>query len=149
MSSVLRRVVVAASGLVMFLGLAQAPAQASTQAVSCSGTNIFSKTVDGLGELVIYYNSGNGGTNSACFYHRGAAYGKSSYTYVVISRCKETGSEGQPCTPTVTSSPDDGDFAYKAGPVGVTGTGNYCVSARGYLNWGGKYHAVESGRQGC
>ena len=149
MSSVLRRAVVLASGLVALFSLTQAPAQAATQAVSCSGTNIFSKTVDGLGELVIYYNSTNGGTNSACFYHRGAAYGKSSYTYVVISRCTERSGEGQPCTPAVSSQPDDGEFAYQAGPVGVTGTANYCVSASGHLNWGGRYHAVESGRQGC
>ncbi|MCY9556061.1 hypothetical protein M5W98_31225, partial [Paenibacillus apiarius] len=45
-------------------------APAAQAAGSCSGTITYSQVqTSGLGELVIYYNSSNGGTNSACFYH--------------------------------------------------------------------------------
>ncbi|TDB78441.1 hypothetical protein [Micromonospora sp. KC723] len=125
------------------------PAQA---AVSCSGTVTFSKTVPSsnpVGELVIYYNSSNGGTNSACFYHRGATYGNSALTGVQIARCTQRSGEGRPCDFAAISAPDEGTYAYHAGPVGVTGTANYCVSAKGWIAWGGRVHSVDSLTQGC
>lgn len=122
----------------------------SAQAISCSGTITYSRThSSGLGELVIYYNSTNGGTNSACFYHRGAAYGVAAPTEVQIFRCRETSGEGGACTPTVSPPPDRGNFEYYAGPVGVTGTANYCVAAYGEITWRGTTHWIRSGRQGC
>ncbi len=122
----------------------------STKAVSCSGTITYSRThPSGLGELVIYYNSSNGGTNSACFYHRGAAYGHAAYTYVEIIRCTQRSGEGQACTPATNPDTDGGSFEYYAGPVGVTGTANYCVGAAGYIDWRGTRYILTSGRQGC
>ncbi|WP_165942505.1 hypothetical protein [Micromonospora sp. KC721] len=128
---------------------AAAPAQA---AVSCSGTVTYSKTVPSsnpVGELVIYYNTSNGGTNSACFYHRGAAYGKSALTGVQIGRCAQQSGQGRPCDFTALSSPDEGTYSYQAGPVGVTGTANYCVSAKGWIAWGGRVYTVDSLTRGC
>ena len=98
---------------------------------------------------MIYYNTSNGGTNSACFYHRGAAYGGMSLTGVQVARCSQRSGEGRTCDITALSAPDEGDYKYYAGPVGVTGTANYCVSAKGWLQWGGTVYTVDSGTQGC
>ena len=140
---------VATFGVIGVLG--SAPAQA---AVSCSGTISYSDTIAGpggaaIGELTIYYNTSNGGTNSACFYHRGAAYGVPAPTYVRIYRCTERSGEGQPCTIAASSSADSGNYAYYAGPRGVTGTANYCVAAVGSITWQGSTYLISSGRQGC
>lgn len=122
----------------------------SPQAVSCSGDITYSRThPSGLGELTIYFNTSNGGTNSACFYHRGAAYGHAANTYVEIIRCTETSGEGQPCTPATNPDSDGGSFEFYAGPVGVTGTANHCVAAAGYIDWNGTRYGITSGRQGC
>ena len=130
---------------------AAAPAQAAT---SCSGTVTYSETVprtgSAVGELVIYYNTSNGGTNSACFYHRGAAYGVMTLTGVQVVRCSQRSGEGRTCTIAAISAPDEGDYKYYAGPVGVTGTANYCVAARGWIQWGSStVYTVDSGTQGC
>ncbi|MEU4521671.1 hypothetical protein AB0F52_23535 [Amycolatopsis sp. NPDC024027] len=139
--------VLAVLSIVLTVGVVSAaPASA---AVSCSGTVTYDYTVAGLGELTIYYNSTNGGTNSACFYHRGAAYGVAAPTYVRAYRCFEASGEGQPCTVDISSTADLGNFAYHAGPRGVTGTANRCVAAYGYIDWGGSRYYVSSGRQGC
>ncbi|HET6705399.1 hypothetical protein [Amycolatopsis sp.] len=141
--------VLAVLGVVLTTGaVTAAPASA---AVSCSGTKTYdnSSGASGLGELTIYYNSADGGTNSACFYHRGATYGVAAETYVVIERCVETSGEGLPCTADRSSSPDLGVYKYHAGPRGVTGTANRCVAAVGWVYWGGRYYAIASGRQGC
>jgi hypothetical protein len=118
-------------------------------AVSCSGTVTYSDTISGVGELTIFYNTSNGGTNSACFYHRGAAYGVAAPTYVRTYRCVESSGEGRPCTIDRSSTPDLGNYRYHAGPRGVTGTANRCVAAVGYIDWGGSRHLISSGRQGC
>ncbi|WP_198347892.1 hypothetical protein [Plantactinospora sp. KBS50] len=120
----------------------------SQAAVSCSGTVSYNKNY-GPGELTIYYNSSNGGTNSACFYHQGAAYGVAAPTYVRTYRCTQTSGEGQPCTIAASSSADSGNYAYYAGPRGVTGAANYCVAAEGYIEWQGFTYYISSGRQGC
>ncbi|MGN9766905.1 hypothetical protein ACTMS2_17315 [Micromonospora sp. SD12] len=125
-------------------------APAAQAAGSCSGTIIYSQLQSsGLGELVIYYNSSNGGTNSACFYHRGAAYGRSAPTFVQIYRCAERSGEGAHCTRSGSADTDSGDFSYHAGPVGVTGVASYCVEAVGYIGWAGERHQIYSRRQGC
>ncbi|SDD01464.1 hypothetical protein [Actinokineospora iranica] len=150
---IIRSVLTLVMALVAFGGITAVsalPAQASTAAISCSGsvTDRFAHP-SGLGELVIYYNSTNGGTNSACFYHRGAAAGVAAPTYVIIHRCAETSGEGGPCTIRATGGPDSGNFSSYAGPVGVTGTANYCVAAYGHIDWRGTRYALNSGRQGC
>ncbi|NEB05646.1 hypothetical protein [Streptomyces sp. SID13726] len=135
------------TGATVFLA---SPAQAAT---SCSGTITYSDTVSRsgsvIGELVIYYNSSNGGTNSACFYHRGVSYGVTAYTSIQIYRCSQTSGTGDVCNPTQNSLPDDGNYAYYAGPVGVTGTANYCVSAIGSVTWAGRGYSIETGTRGC
>lgn len=136
-----RRALVLLTTLVTLIGanlLVSTPAQAAT---SCSGTVTHSQpvTIPGrstiIGELTIYYNSSNGGTNSACFYHRGASYGVAAPTYVAIMRCAQTSGEGQTCRNTTAPDVDNGNFSYQAGPVGVTGTANYCVGAIGWITW--------------
>jgi hypothetical protein len=151
--SYLRRALVLLAGLTMLSGaglVAAGPAQA---AVSCSGTVTYSETISrggsAIGELVIYYNSSNGGTNSACFYHRGVSYGVGTLTGVQIVRCTQRSGEGRTCDIDVITTPDEGGYSYYAGPVGVTGTANYCVAARGWLTWSGSVYIVDSGTQGC
>jgi hypothetical protein len=137
----------AVAGIVVATAVVSAaPASA---AVSCSGTISYDDTISGVGELTIYYNSTNGGTNSACFYHQGAARGVAAPTYVQAYRCVETSGEGQPCTIDRSSGPDLGNYAYYAGPRGVTGTADRCVAAVGYIDWDGYRHVIKSGRQGC
>jgi len=135
-----RRALAALTTVAALLGInlfAAGPAQAAT---SCSGTITHSQPVyitarsTVIGELVIYYNSSNGGTNSACLYHRGASYGVSASTGVTLYRCSQRSGEGQSCHSTAGDS-DNGDYAYYAGPVGVTGAANYCVAADGWIVW--------------
>ncbi|WP_206306989.1 hypothetical protein [Streptomyces sp. F001] len=136
-----RRVLVLLTTLATLIGanlLASTPAQAAT---SCSGTVTHRQPIripgrdTIIGELTIYYNSSNGGTNSACFYHRGPSYGVAAHTEVMIMRCAQKSGEGQGCTSTTAPDSDSGNFAYHAGPVGVTGTANYCVAAIGWITW--------------
>ncbi|MFU8851103.1 hypothetical protein ACNAW0_08990 [Micromonospora sp. SL1-18] len=129
--------------------ITEAPSQA---AVSSSGTITYSKAYPASNpvmELVIYYNSTNGGTNSACVNHLGAAYGKPARTSVEIARCAQTSGENRSCTATVVSTIDNGIYSYYAGPRGVTGTANYCVAAYGELDWNGYTYYIASGTQGC
>lgn len=136
--------------LSMISVFAAAPASA---AVSCSGTISYDQAINrggsAIGELTIYYNTSNGGTNSACFYHRGASNGVAAPTYVRAFRCTQQSGEGQPCTIAASSSPDSGNYKQYAGPRGVTGTANYCVAAEGYIIWAGTEYYLSSGRQGC
>ncbi|WNO66223.1 hypothetical protein OG830_21250 [Streptomyces sp. NBC_00121] len=137
-----RRALVILTTLASLIGanlLISTPAQAAT---SCSGTvthrQSFSYPGEGvIGELTIYYNSSNGGTNSACFYHRGQSYGVAANTYVAIYRCSQTSGEGNECHNVTAGTPDEGRYASYAGPVGVTGTANYCVGAIGWIEWHG------------
>ncbi len=141
--------ILAVLGIVLTTGaVTAAPANA---AVSCSGTKTYDSSSGtlGLGELTIYYNSSNGGTNSACFYHLGATYGVAAETWVKIERCVETSGVGQLCTPDRSSSPDTGNYKYYAGPRGVTGTANRCVAAIGWVFWHEEYYVIDSGRRGC
>ncbi|MFF0382475.1 hypothetical protein [Streptomyces sp. NPDC004286] len=135
------------TGVGLFLA---SPAEAAT---SCSGTVTYDATVSrsgsAIGELVIYYNSSNGGTNSACFYHRGVSYGVSATTSVQILRCSQTSGTGKMCTPTANSLIDQGSYDIYAGPVGVTGTASHCVSALGEIWWNGTGYSIDSGTQGC
>ena len=128
-------------------------APAASAAVSCSGTIIYDRTIysgaNPVAELTIYYNSTNGGTNSACVYHRGAYYGVARHTAVQIHRCAER-SPGSGCTFTASSPTDSGNYAYQAGPVGVTGTANYCVYAEGEMALNSTTTVYfGSARQGC
>jgi hypothetical protein len=151
----IRGVLAVILGLVTFTTVGVVLAAPAQAAVSCSGTLSYSRTIDkvgggSIGELAIYYNTTNGGTNSACFYHRGVAYGIAAPTYVRAFRCAEQSGEGQPCTIVASSTPDfSDDYRYYAGPRGVTGTANYCVAAVGYIDWGAYRYAISSGRQGC
>lgn len=116
-------------------------AQAVPTAISCSGTITANYPVsypgDGVvGNLTVYYNSTNGGTNSACFHHVGKSYGVASLTFIQIHKCAETSGEGRSCTLRAADT-DHGKYAYHAGPVGVTGTANNCVMVEGYMYYRG------------
>lgn len=135
---------VGANLLVSTSAQAASSAQAAT---SCSGTisadYTFTYPGEGvIGELTIYYNSSNGGTNSACFYHRGSAAGVAAETYVAIMRCSQTSGEGQTCHNNTAPNDDLGTYSSYAGPVGVTGTANNCVGAIGWIVW----HGITVGR---
>lgn len=150
------RVAGAASvGLALATSLNVVAPTAAQAAASCSGAITYSKTINTsggspIGELTIYYNSSNGGTNSACFYHRGAAYGVAAATGVRIWRCAESSGEGQSaCTVTASSTADNGNYRYYAGPRAVTGTANVCVWASGHVTWKGVLYPVVSNRRGC
>ncbi|WP_394616326.1 hypothetical protein JNUCC0626_42760 [Lentzea sp. JNUCC 0626] len=146
----MRKVFTVLGALAMMLAFVVAPAQATefgAQAGSCSGSVTYQRSVGGVGQLKIFYSNGS---NSACFYHIGAAAGKAAETYVEIYKCVETSGEGNPnCTYTSFDSDGPGNWKEYAGPVGVSGTANVCVAAFGYIVWGGAVHAVDSGRQGC
>jgi|SRR4051794_3467835 hypothetical protein len=153
MRRVLRSVSTLAIGALLFGVIAVVSAPSAAAAVSCSGTISYDHTINRagqpIGELTIYYNSSNGGTNSACFYHRGVSNGVAAPTYVRAFRCTERSGEGQPCTIAASSSADSGNYKVYAGPRGVTGTANYCVAAEGYIVWAGTEYYISSGRQGC
>ncbi|MFL6162395.1 MAG: hypothetical protein ACJ74U_09205 [Jatrophihabitantaceae bacterium] len=137
-------------------GLAGMTAPAADAAISCSGTIAYDHTYfrDGnpVAEITIYYNSTNGGTNSACLYHRGAYYGKTESTSVGIARCTQhSAPPGSTCSVTANPPPDDGFYAYYAGPVGVTGAANYCVEAYGNMWLGPDTPSLgfNTGTRGC
>jgi hypothetical protein len=151
----MRRSLAATSAtLLAVTSLAVLTAPAASAAVSCSGTITYDRTYynsngNPIAELTIYYNSTNGGTNSACFYHRGPYYGVSRPTSVQIHRCAQR-SPGSGCDFTASSRTDSGNYAYHAGPVGVTGTASYCVFAEGSMSLSSTTTLyVGSGPQGC
>lgn len=150
---VLRRVLAVFASVALLAGVSLFASSTAQAATSCSGTITYHQSVShngsAIGELVIYYNSSNGGTNSACFYHRGASYGVSATTSVEIYRCLQKSGTGGGCTVDASSRIDKGSYAYNAGPVGVTGTADYCVYAYGYVNWAGHEYSVSSGTRGC
>ena len=137
------------------LGAGTVTASPAEAAVTCSGSLTYAKTLhtssgSAIGELDIYYNTSNGGTNSACFRHRGASYGVAALTAVRIFRCSETSGAGQSaCNVTAQSSIDTGNYSYYAGPRGVTGTANNCVWASGYIYWKGVRYEGVTNRRGC
>lgn len=148
---ILRRAFGALLALLTFGTVLVVTAAPSQAAVACSGTITYSYAYpesNPVAELVIYYNSTNGGTNSACMYHRGASYGVSARTSVQVAKCAETSGSGA-CTVTAASSTDNASYAYYAGPRGVTGTANNCVDAYGEIDWAGTTYWIHSGRQGC
>jgi len=128
-----------------------ATADHASAATACSGTKTFVFTAKGKAQLVIYYNSSNGGTNSACMYHLGSYYGKAERTTVQIGRCTTwSGPEGKSCTLDKLSKVDANKYKYYAGPRGVTGTAKRCVWAKGTMHLtNGKTLVLVSGRQGC
>lgn len=130
------------------LGIVSTPAQAA----SCSGsiTDVFNAP-DGSGQLVIFYSSASGGTNTACMIHLGSYYGKAAPTSVRIGRCTtNSGPEGAGCTVDKWSSWDSGNYKYYAGPRSVTGAAHRCVVAEGSMRLrNGSTWSLSSGRQGC
>jgi hypothetical protein len=95
-----------------------ATAPAASAATSCSGTITWASSLkkEPRAQLVIYYNSSNGGTNSACMYHAGSTYGKALSTEVEISRCEKGYDESDSfCFTDKTSRTDSGKFKYYAG----------------------------------
>jgi hypothetical protein len=65
-------------------------------------------------------------------------------------RCSQRSGEGQRCNAITQASPDEGNFAYQAGPVGVTGTANYCVAAIGWIGWrGANFGQFTAYTRGC
>jgi hypothetical protein len=135
----------------VLVGAVTAPAPANA-ASSCSGTITWASSLkkEPRAQLVIYYNSSNGGINSACMYHAGSTYGKPYTTVVEISRCQASSHSGGVCTVDRTSRLDEDLYSYYAGPVGVTGTARRCVVAWGtiLLPKGGLIR-IDSATRGC
>ena len=127
-------------------------APAASAAKTCSGTITWASSLkkEPRAQLVIYYNSSNGGTNSACMYRAGSTYGKALSTEVEISRCESGYDESDTfCYTDKTSRTDSGTFKYYAGPVGVTGTKSRCVVAWGTIISGSKLIRIDSNPEGC
>jgi hypothetical protein len=135
----------------VLVGVVAAPVPANA-AASCSGTITWASSLkkEPRAQLVIYYSSSDGGTNSACMYHAGSTYGKPFTTAVEISRCQAGSHSGGVCTVDRTSRLDKGLYSYYAGPVGVTGTARRCVVAWGtiLLPEGGLVR-IDSYTRGC
>jgi hypothetical protein len=130
--------------------IAAAPEAAAS--TTCSGTITWASSLkkEPRAQLVIYYNSSNGGTNSACMRHAGSLYGKAMHTEVEISRCERGSDPGDVvCSPDKTSRTDKGNFKYYAGPVGVTGTKTRCVTAWGTIEKGKTFIRIDSENEGC
>jgi len=116
---------------------------------SCSGTITWASSLKREPQ-VIHYNSSNGGTNSACMRHAGSTYGKAMHTEVEISRCEPGYDErDDEYFDDKTSRSDKDDFKYHAGPVGVTGTKNRCVTAWGTMEKGKTFIRIDSEVEGC
>jgi hypothetical protein len=127
-------------------------APAASAATSCSGTITWASSLkkEPRAQLVIYYNSSNGGTNSACMYHAGSTYGKALKTEVQVSRCQSGWDESDNyCNTDKYSKVDSGKFKYYAGPVGVTGTKTRCVVAWGTIISGSTLIRIDSDPEGC
>ncbi|MGW6446135.1 hypothetical protein [Lentzea sp. NPDC055074] len=147
----MRKAFTVLGALAMLLAVvAPARADVGAAAFSCSGSNTYTGSAGGVGQLKIFYSSANGGTNTACYYHIGAAAGVPAQTYVLIERCAETSGEGvKSCTTTALDEDGPGDWSKLAGPVGVVNTARVCVRAYGFILWNGVFREVDSGRQGC
>jgi hypothetical protein len=148
-------VVLALGVLAGMLALQPSAAQAQT-AGSCTGSVTFSQKVNGpggtIGELIVYYKSDNGGTNTACMYHRGRSVGVPSITEAHIESCREQSGEGQAGCTILSQMTDNGPnpYASYAGPVSVIGVANRCVYASGFVYYQGvPYRVQPKGRMGC
>jgi hypothetical protein len=147
------RILVAALLALPIAVAASAPAQAAT-AGSCSGTIVSGgrvqlKTSSGttVGEIIVYYQSSNGGTNTACLYHRGPAYNVYRQTMIQLGECIK-----RDCTYAFDGGfymRDEGNYKKYAGPVQRTTTNGNCVVAEGSIVWGGHEIARSTGRVGC
>jgi hypothetical protein len=138
-------------GAFIVVGQIAAAPEASATA-SCSGRITWASSLkkEPRAQLVIYYNSSNGGTNSACMRHAGSTYGKAMHTEVEISRCEPGYDESDNyCFTDKTSRTDKGNFKYYAGPVGVTGTKSRCVTAWGTMEKGNTFIRIDSDAEGC
>ena len=117
-----------------------APARA---AAGCSGSLVFTKSVKlpghgKSGTLDVYYDSGSG-KNCAIMRHTGWAYGRKLRTDVRLYLCPKGAKKGADCSQTQTVAIDDGNFAYRAGPVRVNGR-KRCVFVEGSLLYKGIFH---------
>lgn len=146
--SAIGALVLAVCALAGSLALQPTVAQAQT-AGSCTGSVTFRQTVNGpggtIGELIVYYKSDNGGTNTACMYHRGRSAGVASTTEAHIESCREQSGEGQPGCTILSSMTDNGPARYSsyAGPVSVVGVANRCVYASGFVDYAGVRYRVQ------
>lgn len=110
---------------------------------SYSGQNVWRQTVSEkgrpIGQLDVYYKSGNKGTLIACFKHVGATKGKRTHRGV-DRRGQEP--DGHPAR-----RPGDlvaGNFRSYAGPAVVGGANGQCVVAAGSIKYAGKTYLVTS-----
>lgn len=103
-----------------------------------------------IGQLVMYHDPVNNGTDSACFFRLGPAKGVSTHTYVQIRLCNEKSGPGLVCT-TKGIIDRDGpkNYSQYAGRVNVSPSEEVCSSAYGYVVWQGVMYDVASNRQLC
>ncbi|MCC8539356.1 hypothetical protein ACDH70_05785 [Xanthomonas axonopodis pv. poinsettiicola] len=125
-------------------GLAHAGA---ARADGCGGNLIDHKPVsiagERVGELQLYYNSGNG-RNCAVFAHLGSTRGKPLLTSVEVYVCKPNRTNCGVWQWDPWWDRDDGTYAYQAGPVRIDGR-DKCVQAMGYLDYRGQTAVAVSG----
>ncbi len=110
---------------------------------SCSGQNVWRQTVSEkgrpIGQLDVYYKSGNKGTLIACFKHVGATKCKRLPTAVSIAAAKS-----QTATQPAVQVTAAGNFRSYAGPAVVGGANGQCVVAAGSIKYAGKTYLVTS-----
>lgn len=129
------------AGDALIIDRAVANSQAALAASCGSGTLIqsyplYSKVYPStkIAELDIYYSTANGGTNTGCLVHVGAAWGVALDTGVFIWKCASYyNCNGVDPFGGGWNAGDAGTYAYYTGPVSVTGTASRCVALRGHV----------------
>lgn len=140
---------VAATVLSSVVSASAAPADITPGMPACSvaGNPIDTYPVPGApATLKLWYDSARG-TNCARLVHTGSSVEVATPTMVRIWTCT-TSTDGAECFRVDDAPPyfghDDGNYEYYAGTVSVTGR-DRCIYARGYMDWGGARHSVNTG----
>jgi hypothetical protein len=112
---------------------------AAAGAARCSGSLIDRQVAHYQGKLVaelaVYYDRGR---NCAELNHLGVTRGKKLRTSVFLAACKQT-RPSRTCTYHGWPAAEDGDYAYRAGPVWKS-AGKRCIHAAGDIYFHGKRH---------
>ena len=115
--------------------------QRTAAALACGTSTTAVRTISGIGQLVVTYNSCNG-YNSARMNHIDNTYGQVAWTTVSLVKVDRAGNWlSNPVT-------DSGWYRLYAGPVSVYAPAN-CVRAQGSITWYGAQYNVDTGPVGC
>lgn len=136
---------VAADSLAGTTVSADSSVAAAAAATGCPGS-LVNQAANAYGELDLYYSATSAGTTCAKMVHQGSTYGVASDTMVNVIKCKQT-VPGNLCTAALIGPSDEGNYAYYAGPVSITGTAGHCVNAYGRI--GSRNYATSPEAANC